>query len=366
MDRAETWQRLIELGAAKGTMPYDPFGPWNLSGVDLTKADLSGADLSNVIFRKAILMRTNLAGADLTGADLGESFPVKANFEQAKLSSADLSRACLAEANLSRANLTRASLAHADLSEANLTGANLAGANLAGALLLRTIFSGATLTGCYVYGVSAWGVILEGVKEQSNLLITPPNEPAITIDNLEVAQFVYLLLHSAKIRSVIDTIGMKGVLILGRFNPPERKAVLDAIRNKLRELGFVPIMFDFEKPVQRDFTETIKILAGMSRFIIADITSPKSCPLELQATVPDYKIPFVPIIQEDEKPFSMFQDLTKYPWMFELLKYDSVEKLVAVFKDAIVNPALERAKEFDIRRNQAISNRHVDDYLKGR
>ena len=34
----------------------------------------------------------------------------------------------------------------------------------------------------------------------------------ITIDNLEVAQFVYLLLHNEKIREVIDTIGQECVV----------------------------------------------------------------------------------------------------------------------------------------------------------
>jgi hypothetical protein len=111
------------------------------------------------------------------------------------------------------------------------------------------------------------------------------------VDDLKVAQFIYLLLRNEKIRDVIDTIGEKGVLILGRFTE-ERKAVLDAIRDRLRELGFVPMMFDFERATQRDFTETIKTLAGLSRFIVADITNPKSSPLELQAPMPDYMIPF--------------------------------------------------------------------------
>jgi hypothetical protein len=38
------------------------------------------------------------------------------------------------------------------------------------------------------------------------LIITRWDEPAITVDNIEVAQFVYLLLHNEKIRDVIDTI----------------------------------------------------------------------------------------------------------------------------------------------------------------
>jgi hypothetical protein len=48
----------------------------------------------------------------------------------------------------------------------------------------------ADLTGCRVYGVSAWDLKLERI-EQQNLIITPENEPAITVDNIEVAQFIY-------------------------------------------------------------------------------------------------------------------------------------------------------------------------------
>jgi hypothetical protein len=79
---------------------------------------------------------------------------------------------------------------------------------------------------------------------------------------------------------------------------------------KLRISGFLPIIFDFEGSTSRDFTETIQNLAGLSLFVIVDITNPKSTPLELQAVVPDYKIPFVTIIENGQEPFSMFKDLT--------------------------------------------------------
>jgi hypothetical protein len=205
---------------------------------------------------------------------------------------------------------------------------------------------------------------LEGAN-QSNLIINRREDPDITVDNLEVAQFVYLLLNNEKIRNIIDTIGKKGVLILGRFTE-ERKAVLNAIRNKLRELGYVPMMFDFEKPAQRDFTETIKTLAGMSRFIIADITNPKSSPLELQATMPDYMIPFVPIIQEDEKPFAMFQDLKqKYgQWVLDPLEYDTAQGLLDVFDEAVIAPANEKAAQLELKKAEQIQIRHVKDYKK--
>ena len=139
---------------------------------------------------------------------------------------------------------------------------------------METDLTNATITGCRTYGTSVWNVTLVGTV-QHNLVITKKGEPVVTVDDLEVGQFIYLILNNTKIRNAIDTIGAKGVLILGRFTN-ERKAVLDAIRTKLRELNFVPMMFDFERPSQRDFTETIETLAGLSRFIVADITNPKS------------------------------------------------------------------------------------------
>jgi hypothetical protein len=84
--------------------------------------------------------------------------------------------------------------------------------------------------------------------DQSNPIITGLNDPDITIDNIQLAQFVYLLLHNPHIRDVIDTVTSKVVLILGRFSS-ERKPLLDAIRDKLREKNLVPVLFDFEKPV---------------------------------------------------------------------------------------------------------------------
>ena len=214
--------------------------------------------------------------------------------------------------------------------------------------------------------MSVWGIKVNEGTRQQNLIITDHDEPVITVDDIGVAQFIYLLLNNKEIRDVIETIGEKGVLILGRFTP-ERKKVLDGIRNRLRELGFVPMMFDFERPKQLDFTETIMVLAGLSRFIIADITNPASSPLELDAIMPDYMIPFVPIIQEGEKPFSMFQDLNnKYDkWVLKVLEYDSAENLIKVLGKAVVEPALEKSQELILKKAEEIQTRHVKDFMAG-
>ena len=303
-----------------------------------TKPDLSGAHLLG-----AILQRADLSGADLNGAFL----------RQAHLYGADLSKA----------NLKNAILVGATLSKANLTGADLTGANLASCSMNEgTIVEGAILTESRVYGIATWGMIGKPA-DQSDLVITLDDEQTVTVDDLEIAQFIYLLLNNEKIRAVIDTIGEKGVLILGRFTP-ERKAVLDAIRDKLRELGFVPMMFDFEKPTQRDFTETIKTLAGMSRFIIADISEPKSIPLELQAIVPDYAIPVVPIFQirqdeEAEEAFAMIRDLQKYDWVFDVLEYETPGVLLDSFEEEIVNPAKDKADSLLPQKAEGIRKRRL-------
>jgi hypothetical protein len=37
------------------------------------------------------------------------------------------------------------------------------------------------------------------------LIITKKGEPTITVDNIEVAQFIYLMLNNEKVRDVIDS-----------------------------------------------------------------------------------------------------------------------------------------------------------------
>ena len=80
--------------------------------------------------------------------------------------------------------------------------------------------------------------------KQQNLVITRGEKSEITVDNIEVAQFIYLLLHNEKIRDVIDTVG-----------------------KKVRSCWAA---------------SQIRLTAGrMARFIIANLTDPSSIPKEL-------------------------------------------------------------------------------------
>ena len=254
----------------------------------------------------------------------------------------------LAKAKLGAADLRGADLGWANLSEADLCEANLCEASLGGSLLLNTLLNGADLTACRVYGVSAWGLHLEGAK-QTNLVITPGGEPAITVDNLEVAQFIYLLLNNEKIRDVIDTITSKVVLILGSFTP-ERKAVLDALRDTLRKHNYLPVVFDFDKPASRDLTETVRTLAHLARFIIADIADPRSIPQELQAIVPDLAVPVQPIIARPQQPWGMFVDFPKkYHWVLAAHEYTDLSDLLTDLQTSVIAPAEAKAKQLAAR-----------------
>jgi hypothetical protein len=292
--------------------------------------------------------------ADLTGADLSEAILLGAIVRGVNLSGAHLNRAKLSEANLSGANLSTADLRGADLrgvnlsGAANLSGANLTGADLDGATLLGTDLTDADLTDCHIYGVSAWGLKLERTKQQ-NLVITERGEPEITVDNIEVAQFIYLMLNNQKVRDVIDTITSKVVLILGRFTE-ERKAVLDALREELRKRDYLPILFDFELPARRNITETVTLLARMARFIIADLTDPSSIPQELQAIVPSVRVPVQPLLLECSPLYSMFKDFEDYRWVLPVYQYEKPEQLLSTLAERVIAPAERKAKALQERR----------------
>ena len=322
----------------------------DFSGADLTEADLSRADL----------IRANLSYADLTGASLAAANLNGATLRGAILRGATLGQANLRIADFRGADLRAAFLGDTNLSKANVGGANLAGADLVRSTLVETDLTDADLTGCRIYGVSAWNVTLSEGTKQQNLIITASHEPDVTVDNIEVAQFVYLLLHNEKIREVIDTVGKKGVLLLGRFTEG-RIAVLERLRDELRRRGYLPIVFNFDKPETKDFTETVRLLAGLSKFVIADITNPKSTPLELQATVPEIMVPFRPIIEEGEQPFAMLQDLwiKHRDWVFEPIHYSSVDALIASLDEKIIRPAEARFIELLKRKADTMGGEHV-------
>jgi len=286
--------------------------------------------------------------------------PRRADLRRCVLRGVDLSDADLRDAQLQRANLRKiravnaqfqgAVLRSADLRGAVLTGADLSDTDLRQVILVDTNLAGTRLNQACVYGISVWDVSLDGA-EQNDLVITPQRESIITVDNLEVAQFIYLLVNNKRLRSVIDTICSKVVLILGRFTP-ERKELLDAIRRVLRDRNYSPVMFDFSPPQSRDLTETaVSTLAHLARFVIADITDAKSIPQELERIVPGLpSVPVQPILHASDREYGMFEHFRRYPWVLDVSVYENLNDLLSLLDGTLV-PRAESAREQSLPRN---------------
>jgi uncharacterized protein YjbI with pentapeptide repeats len=250
----------------------------------------------------------------------------------------------LVETDLRRANLTRANLHSSTLGFTKLNGARLNHANLTYALLTTAQLEGADLTGCRAFGIAAWNLNLANTI-QKNIIITPESEPTIQVDRLDLAQFIYLLLNNAEVRHVIDTLISKVVLILGRFTD-ERKAVLDALQVALRGRDYLPVLFDWEKPSNRDITETVSTLAHMAKFVIADITDAKSIPQEMMAIVRNLpSVPVQPILLASQCEYGMFEHFKRYGWVLPVAMYESQDELLGSLEQKVIVPAERKLKE---------------------
>jgi uncharacterized protein YjbI with pentapeptide repeats len=346
----------------------------NLSGANLTRAklfraDLSQADLSRATLFKANLSQADLAGANLNGADLSGAFLIRANLSGASLTGACLKGANLGQASLFRAKLVQAvlreasffksDLSEADLSEADLEGANLqeaildqtnlraakaSGANLCFATLLRTNLEGAVLDRCAVYGVSLWEAKLSGSR-QRDLDIMPAQEPVLSVDSLQTAQLVGLLLHHEHARYDVFSITLNTVLVIGRF-PEERQPVLAAIKEALRRSEYSPLVLDFDLPGSSDKAEIVKSLGRMSRFVVADLTEDPRIAETLDAVVHFLPaIPVQPIGRAGMEPAVLDSHYRKYRWVLPFWGFRDPEDLAARFGPEVVLPAEQKAAE---------------------
>ena len=251
----------------------------------LSGFDLSGGNLTGVVLRNSLVERCSFDDCLINYADLCFSAFFECTFRSTNMRVTKIGSASFEECEFENADL-----AYCTAEETSFKGSHISGSSLNHVSLVKADLSDVVLHNTSVYGISAWDLELEGAK-QSDLVIAD-DWPTLTVDNIEVAQFICLLVKNSKVRDIIDTIVSKVVLILGRFSL-ERKPTLHRIKGLLRERGYVSIIFDFEGPRRRDLTETIRTLAHLSRFVIVDLTDPSSVPHELQAIVPF--LPSVPV-----------------------------------------------------------------------
>lgn len=317
---------------------------------DLRKAELRGYDFHEI----------DLHDGDLDSADF-----YRTDFSEANLCNANLHMAHLYRANFYKANLTDAIIRGADLVRAKLIETNLQNTDLRWVKLGEANLRHANLTGSAVYAISAWEVTLDDTTEQRDLAITPDGTHTITVDRLEIAQFIHMLLNYKKLRDVLNSFMERGVLLLGRFKDGGIE-LLQSIANELRKQGYLPMIFDFDRPDTGSYTETVQTLASLSKFVIVELSGP-SVPQELYATVPHFKIPYVPILNENHHSYALAEDLLEYPWFLPSVRFSNQEELLAKLSTRVIQPALKniQKRQEELEEKRQPSNPQVASEPKG-
>ena len=140
--------------------------------------------------------------------------------------------------------------------------------------------------------------------------------------------------------------------------------VLNAISKRLKSEGMLPIIFDFEPLEERDLIETVKLLANLSGFIIADITDPQSVPLEAGA-VAELAVPFVPLLQKGhDEPFALLRALQVKDWVLPVVYYADEQELLDAFDECVVTRARELRTELTRKKAAPIQSIDASKYRK--
>ncbi len=186
--------------------------------------------------------RSGLAGAEFEEADVSRAQLPLANLSEARLSKSrfsgadmnqvNLSRACLKGADLSKADLTGARLVEAEMVQTNLGGAKLSHCELSRALVMNCNLAQAILTESRLDDAVFAGSRHEGIVT-SNLALTPSDEAAVLVDDLEMVHLMEALLREPRWRELITRSSLRVALVIGRF-PQWRRPHLDAIREEVR------------------------------------------------------------------------------------------------------------------------------------
>ena len=330
----------------------------NLRGANLAGLDLNDLNLREVVLRGADLSGSNLAGSDLTLSDLRGVYAFETNLSAAAL------KGC---------KLRDAWLHHANLAEADLSSAQLGGAIVTDCSLNKAGLEGADLRGVYMWGCSYWDIRLDDTTKQSDIRIASDFDWVefamtsrarrraranavfdIAIDDLLVADFMSQIRdYPERVADMVNAATGKLVLLLGRFVGPQREILDKVLARTLARHGYIPMVFDFKPPRNRDVIESVAILGGLSRFVIADLTDARSTPLESQLLIPMLAIPFFPLVRRGHRVFSMFTDLQlKYPWVQSLQTYRGRTHLVELLDKTIIPAAETEAEKWNRRKRR--------------
>jgi hypothetical protein len=147
---------------------------------------------------------------------------------------------------------------------------------------------------------------------------------------------------------IMSQLTQRRVLILGRFTR-RRLPVLQAIKTHLKEHKnkYLPELFTFTKPKSRDLVEAIMGFAALSRFVIADLSEPKSVQQELEAIAPHFQsVPIVPLINRTGKEYATFESIRRRVNVVQpTIRYRDVDDLIEKLDTVAVPQAETKLRE---------------------
>ena len=318
----------------KATLEGVTFSGSSLIGANLYEADLSGLDIRRAVLRGAILKGAKLRDANLIRAEIDYT-----NLSGCDLRGAKLIRASLRNSDLREADFSEADLGEADLSNADLRGAKLCSSRLVESNLTRANLIRSDLTGCKVYGVSVWDTRIGKRTKMRDLVISKDEQPLITVYDIEIAHFIYMILENTKVKNVIDTLRTKAILILGAFDD-ESMPIFTILKEAIRGYGYLPLLFDFEAPETQEYMETVRTMALLSSFVIVDLSSRSGQLHELASLVRDTYIPFATIARDGTKITAMQGEFRHCYWYkekyFSYSSENAVKRIPQLFQREII------------------------------
>ena len=157
----------------------------------LSRANLERVQFDDANFSRASLVEANLENAQFKDVCFEQTNLTQANFREAHLSYTNFKDANMYMANLSEVKGIRVSLERAFLKKADLSRIDLVNSILNDANLNEVSLNKAILKNCFIYGVSLWGTKASEIK-LDDVYISPEINKSLKINNLELAQTIYL------------------------------------------------------------------------------------------------------------------------------------------------------------------------------
>lgn len=283
----------------------------------------------------------NFSGMDLSGVSIFKAFAEGIHLRKTKFDGATFE-----EGDFSRADFSGAIFVNTKFNKTIFTGANFEGASFINCNLNRVNLVGANfrvkeITETVIYGIAAWDIEMSDDSKQSNLVIEKTYDLysdfisqgriPMMVDDIELAQFVYYLNNHKKMRDAINVLNDKGVLLLGRFKGGGLER-LYSMREWFKSKGYMAMIFDFARPDNLSLTETVITMAGLSKFVVVDLSG-SSVPAELSSILSQIKKPVLTF----GDPYALFPDLSDQT---KILSIDDEVQLLEGLEDRL--PELEK------------------------